>query len=92
MNLPDIPPAFRQPTPEEQPWAWRLLDASGTELVVDPAADPDAAALVAQRFASQGDAESWLGELWRELLDAGARSATLLEADREVYGPMSLEA
>lgn len=90
MNLPDIPPAFRQPTPEEQPWAWRLLDAAGGKLAAP--ADPDAAGLLAQRFASQGDAESWLGEVWRELLDAGARSATLLEADREVYGPMSLEA
>lgn len=90
MNLPDIPPAFRQPTPEEQPWAWRLRDAAGGELAAP--ADPGAAGLLAQRFASQGDAESWLGEVWRELLDAGARSATLLEADREVYGPMSLEA
>lgn len=42
-------------------------------------------------FPSQAEAEAWLGESWRELLDAGARAVTLMEGDREVYGPMSLE-
>ncbi|HVF03549.1 MAG TPA: hypothetical protein VNA20_01795 [Frankiaceae bacterium] len=44
-----------------------------------------------QEFPSQADAETWLGESWRELLDGGTRAVTLLEDDREVYGPMSLE-
>jgi hypothetical protein len=41
-------------------------------------------------FSSQSDAESWLGEVWRALVDAGATEVTLLEDGREVYGPMSL--
>ena len=41
-------------------------------------------------FASQGDAESWLGENWRALLDAGVDQVTLLDDDRKEYGPMSL--
>jgi hypothetical protein len=41
-------------------------------------------------FSSQSDAESWLGEVWRALVDAGATQATLLEDGRTVYGPMSL--
>ena len=39
---------------------------------------------------SQGDAETWLGEVWQALLEDGVESVTLFEADREVYGPMSL--
>ena len=45
-----------------------------------------------QRFASQADAESWVGEIWTELADAGVASVTLFEHDRAVYGPMSLSA
>jgi hypothetical protein len=41
-------------------------------------------------FSSQSDAESWLGEVWRELVDAGASQVTLVEDGRRVYGPMSL--
>ena len=41
-------------------------------------------------FSSQSDAESWLGEVWRSLVDAGAIQVTLVEDAREVYGPMSL--
>jgi hypothetical protein len=39
---------------------------------------------------TQGDAETWLGETWQQLADAGVESVVLLEDDREVYGPMSL--
>ena len=35
MNLPDQPPTFRQPTPAERPWWWRLEDATGAEVGVD---------------------------------------------------------
>lgn len=42
-------------------------------------------------FPSQADAEAWLGESWRGLYDEGARNVTLMEDEREVYGPMSLE-
>lgn len=40
---------------------------------------------------SQGDAETWLGEFYPELREAGVRAVSLLEDDRRVYGPMSLE-
>jgi hypothetical protein len=35
---------------------------------------------------------TWIGEIWRELRDAGVDAVTLLEDGREVYGPMSLQA
>ncbi|WP_225914503.1 hypothetical protein [Nocardioides jiangsuensis] len=64
-------------------WWWRLEDASGNEVRASDAA---------QEFPSQSDAESWVGEAWRELLDDGVDAVTLFEGDREVYGPMSLHA
>jgi hypothetical protein len=45
-----------------------------------------------EAFGSQGDAESWLGENWRILLEAGVEQVSLLEDDRLEYGPMSLRA
>lgn len=42
-------------------------------------------------FPSQADAEAWLGESWRDLLDDGVSAVTLREDGRDVYGPMSLE-
>lgn len=83
MNLPDQPPTFRPPTPAERPWHWRLEDAAGAEVVV-------AGELADQRFASQADAESWVGETWSELAAEGVDAVTLFELDRQVYGPMSL--
>ncbi len=81
-----IPPStdsfFSRPAGEEppKPWRWRCLDAAGAEVEVEPS----------EGFPSQADAETWLGESWRDLLDAGAEQVTLLDGDREVYGPMSL--
>jgi len=40
---------------------------------------------------SQGDAETWLGEIYPELREAGVRSVSLYEGDRLVYGPMPLD-
>lgn len=85
MSLPEVPPAFRAPSPPEKPWWWSLLDASGAEVDV-------AAEYAGQRFSNQGDAESWVGEVWRELADQGVASVTLHEHERVVYGPMSLTA
>ena len=85
MNLPDQPPTFRQPTPAERPWSWRLEDAAGAEVVIE-------GELADQRFASQADAESWVGETWSELAAAGVDAVTLFDLDRQVYGPMSLHA
>jgi hypothetical protein len=41
---------------------------------------------------NQGDAESWLGENWRELLARGVATVTLFDGENEVYGPMGLAA
>lgn len=43
-----------------------------------------------QEFPSQADAESWLGESWRQLRDHGVGAVVLFEDGRQVYGPMSL--
>jgi hypothetical protein len=48
--------------------------------------------LAGQRFANQSDAESWVGEVWQDLLDAGVAAVVLFEHDRQVYGPMKLTA
>lgn len=85
MNLPDQPATFRKPNPTERPWWWRLEDAAGQEVGVS-------GELADQRFASQADAESWVGEIWAELADAGVEAVTLFELERQVYGPMSLQA
>jgi len=65
------------------PWTWRYEDRDGS--VVMPFGGPS------EEFPSQADAESWLGERWRELLTLGVVQVTLMEDDREVYGPMGLE-
>jgi hypothetical protein len=64
------------------PWTWRYEKADGAVLT--------ATGLQDAIFASQGDAESWLGENWRGLLDAGVDQVSLLDDDRKEYGPMSL--
>jgi hypothetical protein len=61
-------------------WSWRYEDAAGAEL-----AEP-----TQEAFGSKADAESWLGESWRELLDQGIQQVTLLEDGRVEYGPMPL--
>jgi hypothetical protein len=50
------------------------------------------AELPAPSFPTQADAESWIGETWRELADAGVDAVFLLEDQAVVYGPMSLRA
>jgi hypothetical protein len=41
-------------------------------------------------FPSQADAETWVGEVWQDLVAEGIDDVTLLEEQRVVYGPMSL--
>ncbi len=43
-----------------------------------------------QGFPTQADAETWLGESWRDLLDGGVSQVSLMEDDHVAYGPMSL--
>lgn len=69
-------------------FAWRYESADGTEL--PDSMLPDAA--TRESFPNQGDAESWVGEVWRELLEGGVDAVSLLEDGRVVYGPMSLHA
>jgi hypothetical protein len=64
-------------------WSWRY-ENDGGEPVEGP---PEARGA---SFPTQGDAETWLGETWRDLLDGGVAQVSLLEGAREVYGPMSL--
>ena len=62
-------------------WTWRLESADGgaVSLPTTPS------------HPNQSDAESWLGENWRELAEAGVARVTLYDGNAEVYGPMSLE-
>ncbi|GAA2725135.1 MULTISPECIES: hypothetical protein [Streptomyces] len=65
-------------------WTWRFEKTDGTKTA--PGVEPE-------EFTTQGDAESWLGEHWRALLEGGADQVRLFEDDTEVYeGPMSLHA
>jgi hypothetical protein len=63
-------------------WRWSYMSADGSE--------PPATAPEPGTFPSQAEAESFIGETWRELLDAGVDQVSLFEGDRQVYGPMSL--
>jgi hypothetical protein len=81
------PSTFGNPDPtavssQASTWRWRLEDADGNELVGKEGSE--------QTFPSQSDAESWVGEIWRDLLEDGVDAVTLFEGDRRVYGPMSL--
>lgn len=60
-------------------WTWRYEGAGGA--AVD---GPQ------ETFPSQADAESWVGQAWRELAAAGVAAVTLCEDDRVEYR-MSLE-
>jgi hypothetical protein len=80
-TLPRGRPSSQRRTLPRMSWTWTYAGADGaTASTAEPA----------PAFPSQSDAESWLGETWRELLEAGVESVTLREDEREVYGPMSL--
>lgn len=56
------------------PWSWRYEDVDGK-----PVEGPSEA------FSSQADAESWIGQAWRDLAAAGVAAVTLVEEDRVDY-------
>jgi hypothetical protein len=56
-------------------WTWKLEDADGNAIETPDSGD----------LSSQGDAESWLGERWREFASEGAALAELQEDGRTVY-------
>jgi hypothetical protein len=56
-------------------FVWRYLPAVDvTDLVGAPPS-----------FSNQSDAETWIGESWRALADAGVESAALYEDGTELY-------
>ena len=63
-------------------WVWRLETADGDSL----------SAPVSPTHASQSDAESWLGEIWRDLAEHGVAQVSLQHDGELVYGPMPLSA
>lgn len=65
-------------------WTWTYLDADAMVMTGE--------SLVSTGFPSQSDAETWLGEQWRELTEAGVDAVTLEHEGAVVYGPMSLRA
>lgn len=64
-------------------WTWRYEADDGTSAELD--GNP-----TSESFPTQGDAETWIGEVWRDLLESGVTQVTLLDSTRKVYGPMSL--
>lgn len=63
-------------------WRWVLHAEDGSDVVVEGYDDS---------FASQSDAESWIGEVYPDLVERGVVAGTLVDGDRELYR-MSLEA
>jgi hypothetical protein len=60
------------------PWSWRYESAAGEPIALAeaPSAEP---------FPTRGDAESWLGENFRELLSTGIDQVTLLDDGQPSY-------
>jgi hypothetical protein len=56
-------------------WTWRYVSTGGQP----------ADRTTSDTFPTQSDAESWLGESWRELYDGGVERVTLMEDGREEY-------
>jgi len=63
-------------------FTWRYEGADGS--TVTPVDLPEST------FPNQADAETWVGETWRELLAAGVDQVSLLRDSDVVYGPMNL--
>ncbi|NEE01767.1 hypothetical protein [Phytoactinopolyspora halotolerans] len=68
-------------------WSWRFIDDHGAVIKDEDGSEAGSGV----EFPTQSDAESWIGEHWRQLSESGVHSVTLYEDGREVYGPMSLE-
>ncbi|MCE1179480.1 hypothetical protein ACQP1U_07260 [Actinomycetota bacterium] len=64
-------------------WTWTYLDEAEQEISGE--------SLVTTAFPSQTDAETWFGEEWRELAEAGVHAVVLKRDGETVYGPMKLE-
>ncbi len=62
-------------------WRWESLDSSGQPVEGAPTGT----------FPTQGEAEAWLSESWKDLADAGVAAVTLYEEGVVAYGPMPLD-
>lgn len=70
-------------------WQWRYLDAQGRAMTPRfPATEPR----LPEGFATQAEAETWIGEVWRELVVHGVAAVQLWHGDSLSYGPMELSA
>ncbi len=65
-------------------WSWIYFDLDGNaiETPVEPC--------VTTGFPTQADAEAFVSDTWRAMLASGVGYVTLMDGDREVYGPMNL--
>ena len=62
-------------------------------VAVPPVPDAELAGLgLDQTWPDQAAAEEWLTGAYPDLLASGVTAVSLLEEDRPIYGPMSLEA
>lgn len=61
-------------------WMWNFEKADGTALGSS------------ETFDNRSDAESWVGEMFTDLIGEGVDQVRLFDGDREVYGPMGLHA
>jgi hypothetical protein len=66
-------------------WSLQYFDNNGE--MIDTPQEP----CVTSVFPSQNDAEAFVSDTWPELRAAGISAITLLDGDRVVYGPMSLD-
>jgi hypothetical protein len=59
-------------------WFWTFESASG-----EPVGQ-------SETFESRGDAETWVGEMFGDLLAEGVTQVRLFDGVKEIYGPMPL--
>lgn len=73
-------------------WRWSFLDAEGRKLSSADAGGGVDGEPVRDEFATQADAETWIGEVWRDLVNRGVDAVELWCQDSLIYGPMPLSA
>ena len=88
---PDPAPARPLRPGERRPPPMDLLLPDMEMKVIGPDGEEVTPPEAGESFPTQADAESWIGETWRELREAGVASVTLMEDGTKVYGPMSLD-
>jgi hypothetical protein len=66
-------------------WTWQYEGSDG-QAVEATEGGPDQ-----PPFPTQADAETWVGEVWRELRESGVHAVSLYEDGHKQYGPMSLD-